>query len=138
MTQPYLRQAHYHETDQMGIIHHANYIRWFEEARIAFLRQIGFPYETLEEAGIYIPVLDVTAKYQQMVRFGDSVQIFVSLARCSPVKMTITYEIWNEEKTTLYTSGQSQHCFLNSAYQPVSLKKAFPDLYTVLQSYLEA
>ncbi|WP_419094243.1 acyl-CoA thioesterase, partial [[Ruminococcus] torques] len=40
----YIRKAKYHETDQMGIIHHANYIKWMEEARIAMLDQLGFPY----------------------------------------------------------------------------------------------
>lgn len=48
----YTHQAQYYETDQMGIIHHSNYIRWMEEARIAYMDQMGFPYRAVEEAGI--------------------------------------------------------------------------------------
>ena len=48
----YQRRPQYHETDQMGIIHHANYIKWMEEARIAFLAEIGFPYEAMEADGL--------------------------------------------------------------------------------------
>lgn len=46
---PYIRNVAYYETDQMGIVHHSNYIRWFEEARIDFLAQIGLPYSKMEE-----------------------------------------------------------------------------------------
>ena len=55
----YIHQAQYYETDQMGIIHHSNYIRWMEEARIAYMDELGFPYKKVEEAGIISPVLSV-------------------------------------------------------------------------------
>ena len=48
----YVHQAQYYETDQMGIIHHSNYIRWMEEARIAYMDEMNFPYKKLEAAGI--------------------------------------------------------------------------------------
>ncbi|MGE9641746.1 acyl-CoA thioesterase, partial [Escherichia coli] len=47
----YVREPFYYETDQMGIIHHSNYIRWFEEARVALLVHLGFPYKKIEESG---------------------------------------------------------------------------------------
>ena len=50
MIRPYLHNAKYYETDQMGIIHHSNYIRWFEEARIDYMNQIGLTYKKMEEA----------------------------------------------------------------------------------------
>ena len=56
---PYEHHAKYYETDQMGIIHHSNYIRWMEEARIAYMDELGFPYKKVEEAGIISPVLSV-------------------------------------------------------------------------------
>ena len=48
---PYLHKVQYYETDQMGFVHHANYLRWFEEARLDFLEQIGLPYPMMEEKG---------------------------------------------------------------------------------------
>ena len=51
---PYERNAKYYETDQMGIIHHSNYIRWFEEARVDAMEQAGIPYDKMEEMGIIL------------------------------------------------------------------------------------
>ena len=47
--EPYERTAHYYETDRMGIIHHSNYIRWFEETRIHYLDKAGYPYSEMEK-----------------------------------------------------------------------------------------
>ena len=76
----YTRPVHYYETDRMDCVHHSNYIRWFEEARIHFMSENGFPYEGLEAAGIVSPVLSVEANYHAMCRFGDTVEIAVDLA----------------------------------------------------------
>ena len=69
------RKANYYETDQMGIVHHSNYIRWFEEARLYYMEAIGLPYELMEEAGIFIPVLGVSCDYKVSVRFAETVCI---------------------------------------------------------------
>ena len=52
---PYTKTAKYYETDQMGVIHHSNYIRWMEEARVDMLNQIGYPYRRFEEMGYISP-----------------------------------------------------------------------------------
>lgn len=60
----YRRRAQYHETDQMGIIHHSNYIKWMEEARIAFMGEMGFGYGEVEKRGIVSPVAGVSVSYK--------------------------------------------------------------------------
>ncbi len=72
----YEHQAQYYETDQMGIIHHSNYIRWFESARIWYMNEIGVDYAGMEKEGIISPVLEVHCTYKSMVHFGDVVEIF--------------------------------------------------------------
>ena len=57
---PYRRLVQYYETDRMGIVHHSNYIRWFEEARTDFLRNNGIVYSDLEQSGVMIPVVNVS------------------------------------------------------------------------------
>ena len=71
----YEHQAQYYETDQMGIIHHSNYIRWFESARIQYMQEIGVDYRDMEKEGIISPVLEVNCVYRSMVHFGDRVEI---------------------------------------------------------------
>ena len=60
--EPYIHRVHYYETDKMGVTHHANYIRWMEEARIAFLDTLGWNFARLEQSGILSPVTGVDCK----------------------------------------------------------------------------
>lgn len=55
----YTHRVQYYETDKMGIVHHSNYIRWFEEARIDWMRHCGISYREMEKQGIIVPVLEL-------------------------------------------------------------------------------
>ena len=74
----YTHKVQYYETDQMGIVHHSNYIRWFEEARTDFMEQMGLGYEQMEERGIVGPfegskprqLLITKEKWQEMKMGG--------------------------------------------------------------------
>ena len=59
----------------MGIIHHSNYIRWFEEARTDVMERRGIGYKAMEECGIYSPVLSISCEYKTMVHYSDTVRI---------------------------------------------------------------
>ena len=59
----YERKAHYYETDQMGMIHHANYVHWLEEAGIDYMEQVGMGYKSMEVAGVLSPVLSISCRY---------------------------------------------------------------------------
>lgn len=132
---PYVHLIQYYETDQMKIIHHSNYIRWFEEARIDFLDQIGANYATLEATGIISPVLAIEAQYKAMVRFGESVYILPSIEAYNGVKLTLAYRILDVATGELRTTGKSQHCFLDEAGRPVSLKKVQPEIHNCFEAY---
>lgn len=132
---PFVRKPQYYETDQMGIIHHANYIHWFEEARADFMEQIGFSYEKSVAAGIDFAVLSVTCNYKSMVRYGDTIHIQVCITGLTPTKLTVAYEITDAATGKLRTTGESLHCFYDSTRKrPVSLKKALPELYDLFAS----
>ena len=77
----YPRSINYYETDKMGIVHHSNYIRFFEEARLAFMRQVGMDYRNLEEMGIVIPVTFARGKYLVPLRFEDEIEIHTRLTK---------------------------------------------------------
>ena len=81
----YDRSINYYETDQMGIVHHSNYIRYFEEARLDMMEQVGLSYAAMEEHGLIIPVLSVACEYIKPVLFGEKVQIHTRLmgSKCS-------------------------------------------------------
>lgn len=132
MTYHYKRKAHYHETDQMGIIHHTNYIKWFEEARIAYLSEIGVPYDGMEAAGIISPVLHVGCDYKQMVRFADEVIVHTAIDFYNSVRFSVSYKVTDPEGKVVYVVGESKHCFLNDRMRPVALKKVAPEMDRIL------
>lgn len=133
----YVRKPHYYETDQMAIIHHANYIRWFEEARVDMLDFLGFPYEKMEELGIIVPVLSVNCEYKEMIRYGQTIVIKVYITSYTGSRLNFQYEIIDEKDNRLLTTGESKHCFLAKEKQRlINLKKAFPTIHELFESWL--
>lgn len=133
----YERQVYYYETDRMDCVHHSNYIRWFEEARIHFMRERGFPYESLEGAGIVSPVLRAQAEYKTMARFGETVLIEVSLKEYTGTRVAFSYLVRDKAEGTLRCQGETAHCFLGPQGRPVALQKAYPAYDKAVRQALE-
>ena len=134
---PYYHQAKYYETDQMAVIHHSNYVRWFEEARVDYLQQIGLGYDEIEAAGVYSPVLGVTCEYKSAVRFQETVLIKTKLLFFNGIKMKIGYQVIDAESSQIRAVGETDHCFVSTDFRPVSLKKDFKEMYDILLRCLE-
>ncbi|MCR5705950.1 MAG: acyl-CoA thioesterase [Acholeplasmatales bacterium] len=132
----YERRAYYHETDQMGVIHHANYIKWMEEARIALMDYLGFSYKKMEDLGVISPVTGIDLEYKNPTRFNDIVLINVKVSEYSGVKLTIEYEIVSKDSLELRALGHSKHCFLMNG-RIVSLKRSLPEFNEAFTKYIE-
>lgn len=85
----------YYETDQMGIVHHSNYVRYFECGRTALLKEVGLPIEKIEEAGVMLPVVSVEAKYKVPARLGDTLKVVTMVNEVPRAKLVIRNEIYN-------------------------------------------
>lgn len=127
---PYEHKAHYYETDKMGIVHHSNHIRWMEEARMDLLEQLGYSFQQLEEAEVISPVVAMECKYASMVHFHDTVVIETKISDYDGAKMTIQYRMTDKKSGELRALAKSEHCFLNAAGIPISLKRSYPELDT--------
>ena len=127
--EPYTRVAQYYETDQMGIIHHAEYVHWMEEARVDLMEQIGFGYVEMEKMGVYCPVLGVTAEYRSMVRFYDRVLVECRIAKYTGLQLTLVYRMTNLATGQICTECASRHGFLDAEGKIVSLKRQYPDIH---------
>ena len=117
---PYEHHAKYYETDQMGIIHHSNYVKWMEEARM----------DLMEEMEIISQVLSIAVEYHSMVHFDDTVVIQTKLVKYNGIKMEVEYVMTDKETGELRTTARSSHCFLNRSGKPISLKRSYPELDT--------
>ncbi len=123
----YERKAHYHETDQMGVIHHANYVKWMEEARVEFMDELGLSYKAMEEAGIVSPVTGLELDYKRPIAFDERVSIRLHVLKYTGVSLEVAYEIRNATQDALAARASSRHCFLKDG-KLVSLKKLLPAL----------
>lgn len=132
----YLRKAHYHETDQMGLIHHSNYVKWMEEARIAFMDELGLSYRSLEESGIASPVTDINVEYKKTVRFDDEIEIKVSVGKYTGVKLEVKYYMYNVTSGELAAEAISSHCFIKDG-RIISLKRDKPELDEMIRKSME-
>lgn len=128
----YNRKINYYETDKMAIVHHSNYIRFFEEARLDMMDQFDLNYRKMEDMGIIIPVMSVDCKYIVPLCFDDEVQIHTKIVKFDGIKMEIAYEIYRDD--VLCTTGHSGHCFLDNDMKPFRMKRLYPDLYNKLKS----
>ena len=127
----YIHRVQYYETDKMGITHHSNYIRWMEEARVAFLAEIGWDYAKLEEMGIVSPVLNISCDYKKTTTLSDEISIEVTIREFRGVKLFLTYVMKND-KGEIVCTAESSHAFLDTNGRPLKVKQDFPELYETL------
>lgn len=134
---PYIHTVQYYETDKMGITHHSNYFRWMEEARIDFLKQIGWSYDVLEENGIFSPVTAIDCRYVNSTTFADEITIRIAVKEFRGVRLVLSYTMTKSDGTTACT-GNSEHCFLHKDGSFIRLKKEYPDFYQTLSAMAES
>lgn len=132
----YQHKTQYYETDQMGIIHHSNYIRWFEEARIDFMSQCGFSYAQMEQDGIISPVLSVSCEYKTMTHFGDTVNIETSIEKYNGIKLELSYTVKDSESGEVRCTGRSSHCFLDRKGNIISLRRGWEQYHQAFMAQL--
>jgi acyl-CoA thioester hydrolase len=111
------------ETDAMGVTHHANYLTWFEMARVQLLDQLGCPYRHLEEAGFLLPVLEAGMTYHRPTRFDDRVTVTVHLELPAKARLRLTYEVRCEGE--LAAEGFTEHAFVDRSFRPVRPPESF-------------
>lgn len=103
----------YYETDQMGIVHHSNYIRFFECGRSDMMQKAGLPIEVIEKAGVMLPVVSVECRYRMPAKMGDRIRIVSMIDRVPLAKLTVRSEIYNQDGVLL-CEGEVHLGFIDS------------------------
>jgi acyl-CoA thioester hydrolase len=117
-------RVRYAETDQMGVVYHANYFAWFEVARTDLLRTAGWTYREMEAAGFSLPVIEARCEYRQPARYDDELDVFVGGRLLSPVRVRFDYEIVRPADAAMIAAGHTVHASLDRSGRPCRL----PDL----------
>ena len=130
----YEHKVQYYETDKMGVVHHSNYIRWFEECRVDIMEKNGLGYDKMEREEIICPVVSVSCNYTSMTEFGETVVIVPRIEKFNGIRLAISYVVKNKETGEVRCTGKSYHCFLDASGHPVSLKRTSPGFYELFEN----
>lgn len=98
-------RVRYCETDSMGVVHHANYINWFEMGRIELFREEGGNYRRMEQMGLFFVIADVQVKYRKAAYFDDELTLETAIVSPGPVKLIHQYRLFREQ--TLIAEGKT-------------------------------
>jgi acyl-CoA thioester hydrolase len=118
-------RVRYAETDQMGVVYHANYVVWMEVGRVEAMRSAGLNYSEMEKEGVMVAVLGVEVDYRAAARYDDLVDVTAKVVEVQSRKMRIEYEIHRAGDRQLLATGATRHLFINKDMRPVRC----PDKY---------
>jgi len=125
-------EVRYQETDQMGVVYHANYLVWFEIGRTKYIEQLGFTYKEMEKAGLLLPVIDAHISYKKPARYGEHICIETTLNSYDGIRITYDYTIKNEKDEHL-VQGTTKHAFVHrDSFRPTQLRKVNNYWHTML------
>ncbi|MCH3958236.1 MAG: acyl-CoA thioesterase [Selenomonas sp.] len=123
--------VNFYDTDAMAVVHHSNYIRWFEIGRVEYLRSIGITLNQLMDDGFVFPITEVRAKYVSPGRFDDVVLIETTATALTKVKMAFDYRILRKSNGELMVTGHSQNVF--TSRETGSITRLPEKYYTILK-----
>jgi acyl-CoA thioester hydrolase len=119
-------RVRYAETDQMGVVYHANYLVWFEIGRVELMRQMGLNYKDMErEEGCGIAVVDVGARYRASARYDDELVIRTRLTAVRGPVIKFAYTIVREADGAVLCEGHTVHVVVDGEMK----KRALPERY---------
>ena len=122
-------RVRYAETDQMGVVYHANYLVWFEVGRVELMRALGVEYKKMEiEDDCHIVVADAHCRYQQSARYDDVVRIRTRIAESRNRIVRFAYEVFRDADGELLANGDTTHIICGSNGRP----KLLPQKYRIL------
>jgi acyl-CoA thioester hydrolase len=122
-------RVRYAETDQMGVVYHANYFVWFEVARTDLLRGAGWTYKEMEAEGLSLPVIEAHCDYKQPARYDDELEIRATGELVSPVRVAFSYEIVRAGDGQSLATGRTVHATIDRAGRPSRLPERVTSLF---------
>ncbi len=125
----YSRKVFFYETDAMGIVHHSNYVRYFEEARGYFLEVKGFPYERLrEEFNLEVILSSLQVNYKRALPYGERFTIYLKPSIVNSYLFSFEYELYNSNNK-LSTTGTTTHgCIDRDSKKLIKIPQVLKDI----------
>lgn len=120
-------RVRYAETDQMGVVYHANYLVWMEVARVELLSAVGFRYRDMEKEGFLLAVAEAHCRYLSPARFDDEVEVHTTITEANPRFVSFDYELVCCGRRA--ASAHTRHIVLDLEFRPTRLPKKYLDRF---------
>ena len=114
---PYRHRVLYGDTDQMGVVYYANYLRFFEGARNEWIRALGIPYREIEARGIMLPVYEASVQYLRPAKYDDLLDIHLAVSH-TRVKIRFEYKVRRAEGDEVLALGHTVHVCVGKEGKP--------------------
>ena len=115
-------RVRYAETDQMGVVYHANYLIWMEMGRVELCRSLGVRYRDMEaEDGVLLAVAAAECRYVRPARYDDEIVVQTAVGRATVRLLEFTYQVRLADTSELLASGQTTHVFCGRDLRPCKL-----------------
>ncbi len=125
-------RVRYSETDQMGVVYHANYLIWMEIGRVELVRSRGFRYKDLEQSeGLFLTVVESNCRYLYPARYDQEIIVQTEVAGANPRVIDFSYEIRSADPNKLLAKGFTRHMWLNRNWRPTRLPEQYHGVLTI-------
>jgi len=121
-------RVNYSETDQMGLVYHANYVIWLDMARTEHLRGTGVTYKEMEEQGVYLAVTDLQVRYRRAARYDDLVRVRCWVREVASRRVTFGYAVERSGTDELLATAQTSLMALDRGHSPTRIPEHVRDL----------
>ena len=122
-------RVRYAETDQMGVVYHANYLVWFEVGRVEFIRQLGRDYKDMEQEGAFIAVAEATARYKAPARYDDEILIRTKLSGLRGSIVRFRYTVLRAADAQVLCEGETVHVVVGRDMKRREMPIAYAELF---------
>jgi len=122
-------QILYADTDMMGVIYHANYLKWLELGRAQLIKDLGFSYMDMENAGYYAPVYNVNITYKKPIRYGERAFVKTWVEENQGLRTVYGYQIVKENGEVCVEATTTHVLVRKQDFKPVQFKKVFPEWF---------
>ncbi len=127
-------EVRYAETDQMGIVYHANYVIWLEIGRTQLIKDLGFNYAEMEADGILSPVIDIQVSYKKPLRYGETATVKTWIESYDGLRVVYGYEIFTGNGELAVSAKSSHVCVKKESFRPISIKRLFPEWHVAYET----
>ena len=120
-------EVRYYEQDSMSIVHHSNYIRYFECGRSQMMKELGMPMEICEQRGVMMPVVDIGIRYAKPAKLGDTLRVVTKFVKWPLAKIYIEHEIYNQNDELICKGKVLLGCIDSKSRLPIRVPQFMLD-----------